>query len=45
MFPVISGGGIVLTFLISLFNHKEKLSKWQLIGSGLGLISVVLLKL
>lgn len=45
MFPVISGGGIVLTFLISLFIYKEKLSKWQLIGSGLGLISVVLLNL
>ena len=45
MFPVISGGGIVLTFLISLFVYKEKLSKWQLIGSGLGLISVVLLNL
>lgn len=45
MFPVISGGGIVLTFLISLFIYKEKLSKWQLIGSGLGLVSVILLNL
>lgn len=45
MFPVISGGGIVLTFLISVFVYKEKLSKWQLIGSGLGLISVILLNL
>lgn len=45
MFPVISGGGIVLTFLISVFFYKEKLSVWQILGSGLGLVSVVLLNL
>ena len=45
MFPVISAGGIVLTFLISLFFYKEKLSKWQIIGSALGLVSVIFLNL
>ena len=45
MFPVISGGGIVLTFLISLLVYKEKLSAWQLIGSALGLVSVILLNM
>lgn len=45
MFPVISAGGIVLTFLISLFFYKEKLSKWQILGSALGLVSVIFLNL
>ena len=45
MFPVISAGGIVLTFLISLLIYKEKLSKWQIIGSALGLVSVIFLNL
>lgn len=45
MFPVISAGGIVLTFLISLFVYKEKLSKWQILGSALGLVSVIFLNL
>lgn len=45
MFPVISAGGIVLTFLISLFVYKEKLSKWQILGSALGLLSVIFLNL
>lgn len=45
MFPVISAGGIVLAFLISLFVYKEKLSKWQILGSALGLVSVIFLNL
>ena len=45
MFPVISAGGIVLTFFISLFFYKEKLSKWQILGSALGLVSVIFLNL
>lgn len=45
MFPVISAGGIVLTFLVSLFFYKEKLSKWQILGSALGLVSVIFLNL
>ena len=45
MFPVISAGGIVLTFLVSLFFYKEKLSKWQILGSALGLMSVIFLNM
>lgn len=45
MFPVISAGGIVLTFFVSLFFYKERLSKWQILGSALGLVSVIFLNL
>lgn len=45
MYPVISAGGIVLTFLASRFLYKEKLSKLQLIGFALGTVSVVLLNI
>ena len=45
MFPVLSGGGIVITFLISILFFKERLSRWQFLGSVLGLASVVLLNL
>lgn len=45
MFPIISAGGIVVTFIISTTIYKEKLSKLQLIGFILGTVSVVLLNL
>jgi drug/metabolite transporter (DMT)-like permease len=45
MFPVISAGGIVVTFLVSRFFYKEKLSKLQLIGFALGVASVILLNI
>lgn len=45
MFPIISAGGIVVTFIISTAIYKEKLSKLQLIGFILGTASVVLLNL
>lgn len=45
MFPIISAGGIVATFIISQVFYKEKLSKLQLIGFILGTVSVVLLNL
>jgi uncharacterized membrane protein len=45
LFPMISGGGLVITFLISLFIFKEKLGKLQVIGFFLGLGSVILLSL
>lgn len=45
MFPVISAGGIILTFLISVFGYKERLSKWQLTGVALGVVATVLLNL
>jgi multidrug transporter EmrE-like cation transporter len=43
MFPIISAGGIVATFIISTVFYKEKLSRPQLVGFILGTVSVVLL--
>jgi multidrug transporter EmrE-like cation transporter len=45
MFPIISGGGIVLTFAISLIFYKEKFSRIQYFGVALGVISIVLLNI
>ncbi len=45
LFPLLSGGGLVITFLISLFIFKEKLGRSQLLGFFLGLASVILLSL
>ena len=45
MFPIISAGGIVAIFVISLVFYKEKLSRLQIIGYILGTVSVVLLNL
>ena len=45
MFPVISAGGIITTFILSLAVFKEKLSTLQYIGSAVGLVSIVLLNL
>ena len=43
MFPIISAGGIILTFFISIFLYKEKLSINQIIGIFLGTFAVVFL--
>lgn len=45
MFPLISAGGIVLTYFVSRFYYKEELSRLQFIGFLLGLGSVVLLNI
>ncbi len=45
MFPLISAGGIIATFVVSLFIYKEKMTKHQNIGLLLGIISVVFLNL
>jgi len=45
MFPVISGGGVVLIFLYSYFINKEHFSPRQLVGYALGTISIILLNL
>ncbi len=45
MFPVISGGGIVLTALVSIFVYKEKLTVNQYIGLLFGTASVVLMNI
>lgn len=45
MFPVISAGGIVCIFFVSLFLYKEKFSVRQYIGFAAGILSIVLLNL
>lgn len=45
LFPSISGGGVVLGFIVSTFVYKEKLSPLQVIGFVIGTISVIILNL
>lgn len=45
MFPLISAGGIVVTYLISKWIYKEELTKRQLVGFVLGIASVIFLNL
>ena len=45
MFPTISAGGIIVTYIISKCFYKETLTKKQNIGFILGIISVILLNL
>lgn len=44
-YPVISAGGIILTWLTSRFIYKERLSLMQNISLVLGIISVVLMNI
>lgn len=44
-FPSMSAGGIITTFFVALFIYKEKLSKAQIVGFAIGVLSVVLLNL
>ena len=45
LFPLISGGGLLISLLLSLFIFKEKLSKLQMVGFFVGLGAVILLSL
>lgn len=45
MFPLISAGGIVVTYLVSKFFYKEKLTKMQMAGFLIGLASIVFLNI
>mgnify|MGYP003302583833 CR=1 FL=1 len=45
MFPLISAGGIIITYLVSKFFYKEKLAAMQLTGFLIGIVSVVFLNL
>lgn len=45
MFPLISAGGIVVTYVISKYFYKENLTRKQFIGFLLGIGSVVFLNL
>ncbi len=45
LFPVVSGGGLVLVFLWSFFVKKERFTPLQYVGYFLGVVSLVLLNL
>ena len=45
VFPVMSGGSMLLVFIWSFFIKKERYTPIQYVGYGLGLISIVLLNL
>ena len=45
MFPLISAGGIIVTYLISKWIYKEELTKRQLVGFILGIASVIFLNI
>ena len=45
LFPSMSGGGIVLGLLLSIFVYKEKLSALQYLGYAMGTASVILLNI
>ena len=45
LFPSISAGGILIMFLISFFVYKENMTKKQLIGYSVGIVSVILINL
>ena len=45
MYPVVTAGGIALTFVTALIFYKEKFKPWQYAGYALGVVSVILLSL
>ena len=42
-FPIVNGGGLVLTSVASVILFREKLSKKQWIGVIIGILSVILI--
>lgn len=45
LFPIISAGSIILSSAISILIYKEKLTKIQLTGVAIGVVSIVFLNL
>ena len=45
MYPIISAGGTIAASLAALFIYREKMSRQQLIGLGLGILAIVALNL
>ena len=45
LFPSLSAGEMLLLFFASIFVYKEKMSKMQMLGYGMGVISIILLNL
>lgn len=45
MFPLISAGGIIVTYIVSKFFYKEELTRMQFIGFLIGILSIVFLNI
>ena len=45
MFPLISAGGLIVTYIVSKFFYKEKLTRTQFVGFLFGLAAVVFLNI
>lgn len=45
LYPSVSAGGIVFTFITALTFYKERYTKWQYVGYVFGVASIVLLSL
>ena len=45
MFPLISAGGLIVTYIVSRLFYKEKLTRIQFVGFVFGLAAVVLLNI
>jgi glucose uptake protein GlcU len=45
LYPSVSAGGIVFTFVTALLFYKERYTKWQYVGYAFGIISIILLSL
>ena len=45
LFPVVSGGGLLMIFLWSVLVKKEKFTIYQYVGYALGVVSLVLLNI
>ena len=45
MYPIISAGGTIAASLAALFIYREKMSRQQLVGLGLGILAIVALNL
>ena len=45
LFPTLSAGEMLLLFFASIFLYKEKMSKRQMLGYGIGVVSIIFLNL
>lgn len=44
-FPIISAGGMVLSYILSITLYKERFTKWQTVGIALGVLCLVFLNI
>jgi len=45
MYPVVSAGGTITTSLAALLIYREKMSKRQIVGLGIGILAIIALNL